>query len=144
MGTRVHRTPTQLLDNSQGCMACISSDEQRSLRRLLVAFSRSAKQLPSSLSLEGIELQEKHPIIGGGNADIFRAMYKGRLVALKRLRIYERSPREEKQEDVSFVNKISCNGDSKNYQGISQGGPAFVVPEPYKHTCVPWGRLNNI
>ena len=73
-----------------------------SLRRLLVALSRNAKAVPGSLRLEGITLQDKNAVSGGGFADVYKGLYKGNLVALKRLRTFSRNPITEKQEDVTL------------------------------------------
>ena len=57
--------------------------------------------LPGSLRLEGVTLQDKYAVNGGGYADVFKGSYKGNLVALKRLRVYSRTPATLKEEDVS-------------------------------------------
>ncbi|KAF7326404.1 Kinase-like protein [Mycena venus] len=44
--------------------------------------------LPSSPLIAGVNRREKHPTFAGGFADIFRAFYDGKPVALKRMRYF--------------------------------------------------------
>ncbi len=64
------------------------------LRRLLVRLSKAAGVLPMSIFLSGVECTDRNCIAGGGFADIYLATYKGRKVALKRLRVYHLGKRE--------------------------------------------------
>ena len=57
--------------------------------RLFVKLSENCGILPSSLSIVGVDNCGKEPVTGGGFADIFRASYQGKDVALKRLRDFQ-------------------------------------------------------
>ncbi|KAJ6486724.1 kinase-like domain-containing protein [Mycena sanguinolenta] len=57
-------------------------------RRLMQKVSEAGEQLPSSLFIEGVNGHDKHPTFGGGFGDVYQASYQGRMVALKRIRIF--------------------------------------------------------
>ncbi|TFK43199.1 hypothetical protein BDQ12DRAFT_168524 [Crucibulum laeve] len=62
---------------------------QRIALRLMMKMCEMYNLLPSSLFIEGVELRERDPIDGGGFADIYRGSYRGKDVALKRIRIFQ-------------------------------------------------------
>ncbi|KAF9457394.1 hypothetical protein BDZ94DRAFT_232746 [Collybia nuda] len=62
----------------------------RGARHLLVKLSEASGIIPASLSIQGVTLLERDAIFGGGFADIYRASYKDKQVALKRMRIFQR------------------------------------------------------
>ncbi|KAF7308495.1 hypothetical protein HMN09_00698500 [Mycena chlorophos] len=57
-------------------------------RRLLVKLSEASDTLPASLFIRGILQVDKEATFGGAFGDIYRASYKGRHVALKRMRVH--------------------------------------------------------
>ena len=57
------------------------------IRRLLVKLSQRCDMLPESLFLKGVSTKYEHERIGGF-ANIYRGRYKGRAIALKRLRCF--------------------------------------------------------
>ena len=63
--------------------------------RLAVRLSVECGILPQSLVINGVEDCSKDNISGGGFADVFRATYDGKAVALKRLRDYHLNQREK-------------------------------------------------
>ncbi|KAF9468989.1 kinase-like domain-containing protein [Collybia nuda] len=65
-------------------------------RRLLVKLSEVTGVLPSSLTIRDVTLLEKDAVFGGGFADIYRALYNGKEVALKRMRIFQRGQERHK------------------------------------------------
>lgn len=68
--------------------------------------------IPRSFLIRHVRLQGKTPVNGGGFADIFLASYKGRLVALKRLRNFKDRPISEEEEDVSSIYQaLFCSGE---------------------------------
>ncbi|CAL1710290.1 unnamed protein product [Somion occarium] len=71
------------------------------LRRLLIRLSRESHILPSSLFLSGVVCKDRDAFGGGAFADIFQAKYNGKMVALKRLRVFQISTNEQKKEHVS-------------------------------------------
>ncbi len=93
----------QLLDGAKECISCTTDPERRIhlLRRLLTALSRNTKMVPRSFLLSGVQLQDRDAVSGGGFADIFRASYRGKPVALKRLRNFKDSPLSEEEKHVS-------------------------------------------
>lgn len=75
----------------------------RRASRLLIKISRHTEMLPSSLFLRDIKLHDSSAVSGGGFSDIFRASYYGRLVALKRVRVFT--------SDVQYKTMISVSSD---------------------------------
>lgn len=64
--------------------------------------------LPPSLNVTGITGCSKEPLAGGGFADIFRASYQAKAVALKRLREFQVGPEREKIRKVSLLRRLAC------------------------------------
>ncbi|KAF7308507.1 Protein kinase domain-containing protein [Mycena chlorophos] len=58
-------------------------------RPLLVKLSESSGMLPASLFIHGVRRTDQDALFGGAFGDIYRAMYKGRQVALKRMRVFQ-------------------------------------------------------
>ena len=63
-------------------------------------LSEVSNILPSVLSVKGVTLLERHPKFGGGFADIFRASYRGKEVALKRMRVFQRG------DELQSINRV--------------------------------------
>ncbi|KAJ7577050.1 kinase-like domain-containing protein [Mycena floridula] len=59
-------------------------------RRLLVRLSETCDKLPSTLFIKGVCEPDTQASYGGGFGDVYRASYKGRVVALKRMRLFGR------------------------------------------------------
>lgn len=53
--------------------------------------------------IRGITLLEKEAIFGGGFADIYKAAYNDKDVALKRMRVFERGQERHKIHQVRFL-----------------------------------------
>lgn len=68
----------------------LEKDEVRrgGIRRLIMKLSIRSGLLPNSLLITDVVMSSSESVAGGGFADIFRGTYKGRLVALKRLRVF--------------------------------------------------------
>ncbi|KAF7374420.1 hypothetical protein MSAN_00326100 [Mycena sanguinolenta] len=62
-------------------------EEGRMARRIIRKLACSSDKLPSALFITGITGKEERPTSGGGFADIYRASYDNRIVALKYLRV---------------------------------------------------------
>ncbi|KAF7336043.1 Kinase-like protein [Mycena sanguinolenta] len=56
--------------------------------RLLQKVSEAEEKLPSSLFITGVNDHDEYPICRGGFSDVYRASYRGQMVALKRLRTF--------------------------------------------------------
>lgn len=78
----------KLLDKSS---TWIQGDEQllHIAQRLIIKLARVSGILPSSLSIEGVNNVTPRAIRGGAFADIYRAQYGGKEVALKKFRVFE-------------------------------------------------------
>ncbi|KAF7336061.1 Kinase-like protein [Mycena sanguinolenta] len=57
-------------------------------RHLMQKVFEAGEQLPSSLFIEGVNNHDEHPTFGGGFGDVYQASYQGKMVALKRIRIF--------------------------------------------------------
>lgn len=75
----------QLLDDDIEIHGFAAKD-RRPLRRLLIKLSQDTQRLPPSFVLNKISCDTYTPKKAGGFADIFLGTYRGRTVALKRLR----------------------------------------------------------
>jgi hypothetical protein len=64
--------------------------KQRNIRKVLVKIAQELNQLPSSLRVHGMQLQEPEPVEYGGYADVFLGNLAGAEVALKRFRLHSR------------------------------------------------------
>ncbi|KAJ6504047.1 kinase-like domain-containing protein [Mycena vulgaris] len=60
-------------------------------RRLMLKLSEASETVPvpSTLHITGVNDRIEHPIFCGGFGDVFRASYRARPVALKRLRVFQ-------------------------------------------------------
>ncbi|KAJ6457322.1 kinase-like domain-containing protein, partial [Mycena sanguinolenta] len=64
----------------------LAQKDGRMARRIIRKLVRRSDKLPSALFISGITGKEEHPTFGGGFADIYRASYSNRVVALKYMR----------------------------------------------------------
>ncbi|KAF7340962.1 PINc domain-containing protein [Mycena sanguinolenta] len=67
----------------------LAHEDSRMARRIIRKLVCSSDKLPSALFITGITGKEEHPTFGGGFADIYRASYDNRVVALKYMRIVQ-------------------------------------------------------
>lgn len=77
-------------------------DTYRKAHRLLIQLSKACDNLPSSLFISGVLRLDEEAMYGGGFADIFRAIYNGNEVALKRLRVYQAG------RDRQRIHRVCC------------------------------------
>ncbi len=64
----------------------LDDSKWKRVRRLMVKLAVSCRYLPPSLYLkDGIQLELVYPVNRGSNAEIYRGIYKGDTVAVKRL-----------------------------------------------------------
>lgn len=80
------RVLTELRTNAS---ATDMSTTRRRLRRLLLRLALKYDQLPSGIHISGVTCACTESIVCGGFADIFKGVYKGEVVALKRLRVFQ-------------------------------------------------------
>ncbi|KAJ7676710.1 kinase-like domain-containing protein [Mycena polygramma] len=57
-------------------------------RRLMQKTAAAHAQVPSSLMISGVNDPDEHPTFAGGFGDVYRASYRGKMVALKRIRMF--------------------------------------------------------
>lgn len=74
---------------------------KQSLLRLSMRISKSSGKLPSSMSLDGVDLLQRESIKWGAYSDVYQGRHKGEVVALKRMRMYLSS--RDKALTVSYV-----------------------------------------
>ncbi|KAJ7646792.1 kinase-like domain-containing protein [Roridomyces roridus] len=68
----------------------IGPEHSRKAQRIIRKLSESCEKLPSSLFVTGVTGRDSHPRFGGGFADVYRALYKDKTVALKHMRQFLR------------------------------------------------------
>ncbi|KAJ7728438.1 hypothetical protein DFH07DRAFT_714395, partial [Mycena maculata] len=62
-------------DDAQGFLDVLQNAERSSARRIIQKLSEACGKLPSSLPITGVTDCDKHPVHGGGYADVYRASY---------------------------------------------------------------------
>jgi hypothetical protein len=72
----------------------------RKARRLRHKLSNACHLMPDSLRLEGVHVSNREPVYCGGFADIFKGSYEGRDVAVKRLRVTQRTQGDHSIQQV--------------------------------------------
>jgi hypothetical protein len=100
---------------------CPSSNHPRpnEVIALLLKLSARSGGLPTNMYLDGVAFDPKLDATEfGGFADVFRGMYGGRAIAIKRLRISE--------EDRDAVHPVSCSTSFR---------PQPVYSQPVRHSA---------
>ncbi|KAK7001482.1 hypothetical protein R3P38DRAFT_2731285 [Favolaschia claudopus] len=64
-------------------------DATSKARRLIRKLAKACDKLPWSLVISGVTQRDEHPTFCGTFGDIFKAMYQGKPVALKRMRMFQ-------------------------------------------------------
>ncbi|KAJ6457353.1 hypothetical protein C8R45DRAFT_1033457 [Mycena sanguinolenta] len=67
----------------------LAQEDGRMARRIIRKLVCNSDKVPSALLITGITGKEEHPTFGGGFADIYRASYNNRVVALKYMRVIQ-------------------------------------------------------
>ena len=79
-------------------------DEEREfrqmLRRISVKLSTTADRLPGEIYVEGVELLDPYNANGGAFADIYKGIYNGQEVAVKKPRFIFYRPIDERNKAV--------------------------------------------
>ena len=108
---------------------------------MLVKLSKVCDKLPSAIYITGVTGRDGKPLASGGFADIFRANYNGKTVALKRLR----SLRNARKRDANHrVRTSGSRRESKGRRFFSEIGSRSSVVEAFEASlCIalPWNRL---
>lgn len=74
---------------------------------LLIRLARASDKLPHSLFVTGVICDSRSPVCTGGFADVYVGQYKGKKVALKRLRFFSLSTKEEQESlERAFVKEV--------------------------------------
>jgi hypothetical protein len=72
--------------------------------RLQVRVADARNIFPSSLYIKSVKLLGREPVSGGGFADVFAGQWKGKDVALKRIRVFKG---DEGFRTVTSVSRVS-------------------------------------
>ncbi|KAJ7141696.1 kinase-like domain-containing protein [Mycena crocata] len=64
-------------------------DATSKARRLIGKLAKTCDKLPSSLTIFGVTQRDEHASFAGGFGDVFKAMYQGKPVALKHMRMFQ-------------------------------------------------------
>ncbi|KAL0959682.1 hypothetical protein HGRIS_011380 [Hohenbuehelia grisea] len=93
----------------------------RRAHKLVIRLSVACGIFPSSLLIDGVTLLETESVSGGAFADIYRATYNGQQIALKRLRVWERSDRLRIHRVTPLTTNLLVTGiDARTLQMICQ------------------------
>ena len=82
----------------------------RRLRRLLLRLALEYDLLPRGIHVAGVSCANSESVMCGGFADIYRGEHKGKVVALKRLRVFQMMEPLRKQR----VKKVSSESDIRD------------------------------
>ena len=74
---------------------------------MLVRLSEVCDKLPSAIYITGVTGRDRDPLVSGGFADIFRANYNGKMVALKRLRPFRNARKRDADQRVRISRSCS-------------------------------------
>lgn len=89
----------QTLDNA----LLHTRDATSKARRLIGKLAKACDKLPSSLIISGVTQRDEHASFCGGFGDVFKAMYQGKPVALKHMRMFAGTD----QRDIRRVSAIN-------------------------------------
>jgi len=76
----------------------LSDPNPKAIRVALRHLCHEKELLPTSLTLPGVECTDREVIRGGSFADIIRGQYRGKTIAIKRLRMFSSSKIETKHK----------------------------------------------
>lgn len=79
----------------------------------MIKISQACDEVPSPLFVRGVTLLQREAAFGGGFADVYKASYRGQIVALKRLRVFQNQPnygitRKVNETIISIVYFSDC------------------------------------
>jgi hypothetical protein len=78
-------------------------------------LSEAQDRLPSSLFISGANDPDEHPTFAGGFGDVYQASYRGKKIALKRIRTFTTDSTSHRTRLVSFA--IRYFGDTGRFYG---------------------------
>ena len=84
-----------------------------------LALACPTMELPSTLFLKGVRCVEKESMAGGAFADIFIGEYEGQKVALKRLKLYQKTEEWKKMR----AKRVSHTSQFHHIDGNSRSTP---------------------
>ncbi|KAK7032668.1 kinase-like domain-containing protein [Favolaschia claudopus] len=79
-------------------------DATSKARRLIGKLAKACDKLPSSLIISGVTQRDEHPTFCGGFGYVFKAMYQGKPVALKHMRMFQGTDQRDIRRD--FIKKF--------------------------------------
>lgn len=77
--------------SDRGAFLNLGDGALHALRRTMLKFSLKCQVIPRSLFRRRVVCTETEPHGGGAYADVYRGLMSGRMIALKRLRAFQRS-----------------------------------------------------
>lgn len=122
----------------------MSAELERDSRQLLVKLCRSGANVPRTLFIEGVTGRSQWAVASGGFADIYRATYQGRVVALKFLRYFVRSENSIAMQRVSRTVSQAFLHDDNASTAILPGGRPMARTEAPKSLTFHRDRQRNL
>jgi serine/threonine protein kinase len=116
----------QTLDNG-----LLMRDATSKARRLIGKLAKACDKLPSSLMISGVTQRDEHASFCGGFGDVFKAMYQGKPVALKHMRMFQGTD----QRDIRQVSAPRFCQTPSEYNVLSQ---------KFCREALVWQRLRHL
>lgn len=92
---------------------------ERSLQRAFVRLCETSLQLPHRLLLSDVCLRDRQPVDGGSFGEIYKGEHRGKVVALKSLRIFRHREDDAKNRKVSkFPGDQQCTSLIMSLAGV--------------------------
>ncbi|TDL15519.1 kinase-like protein [Rickenella mellea] len=121
----------------------LSTNHRSRFVRTLTHLTKSFARLPDCLMLSGVKRSGKDPVAGGGFADIWTGYFDSNSVAIKALRIYERSDQEKALREFSheaIIWRLLRHPNILPFYGVFRGD------EHFDRICLvsPWMEAGNV
>ncbi|TDL15521.1 kinase-like protein, partial [Rickenella mellea] len=121
----------------------LSTNDQSRIVRALTHLAKSSACLPDSLMLSGVKRTGRDPVAGGGFADVWTGYLDSTPVAIKALRIYERSDQERALRNFSHeavIWQLLRHPNILPFYGV------FGGDEHFDRLCLvsPWMEAGNV
>ncbi len=146
----VDGTYTRVLDEpslSRHSVADTPGDKfRRILHRTSVRLSQKADKLPESIYVRGVKIVDRHNLNGGAFADIYKGVYNGEEVAVKKLRVtlYQSPDKRTKTIKVCSFNGAKHSTGDVVGEGSLPRGSNMATPQTPSRVAVSGYRSHVI
>lgn len=99
-------------------------DATSKARRLIGKLAKACDKLPSSLMISGVTERDEYASFCGGFGDVFKAMYQGKPVALKHMRMFQGT-------DQRDIRRVSASRTPRFCVNVTTAGRNSVARRSY-------------